>query len=81
VRIAYTPHANRATNAPVTVHHGGGVTAKRINQRRKPSHDGATESIGVFEFENTATVEISNADTVGYVIIDAVQFIPASNSK
>ena len=81
VHIAYTPHANRATNAPVTVHHGGGVTAKRINQRRKPSHDGATESIGVFEFENTATVEISNADTVGYVIIDAVQFIPASNSK
>ncbi|HJN89365.1 MAG TPA: FAD-dependent oxidoreductase, partial [Verrucomicrobiota bacterium] len=81
VRIAYTPHANRATNAPVIVRHSGGVTAKRINQRRKPSHDESTESIGIFEFENTATVEVRNHGTDGYVTIDAVQFIPASKSK
>ena len=63
------------------MHHGGGVTAKRINQRRKPSHDESTESIGIFEFENTATVEVRNHGTDGYVTIDAVQFIPASKSK
>ncbi len=78
VRIAYTPHANRATNVPVTIHHRGGIEQKRINQRQAPA-DGPFAEVGVFEFgaDQPALVIIKNDGTDGHVIIDAVAFVPA----
>jgi hypothetical protein len=77
VRLAYTPNPNRATNVPVTVAHAGGESRKHVNQKRAPSTDKTFTSIGVYEFsaENEATITISNKQTDGYVIVDAVQLI------
>lgn len=76
VRVAYSAHSNRATNAPVTVQHRGGTTTVKLNQRESPAIDKLTMRVGSFEFDKLATVTISNDSTDGYVIIDAVQFVP-----
>jgi hypothetical protein len=70
IRLAYTALPNRARNVPVRV----GEKALVIDQQKKPPIDGTWVSLGVFE--NIDTVEISNRDTDGYVIADAVQWIP-----
>ncbi|HLY09406.1 MAG TPA: FAD-dependent oxidoreductase [Planctomycetota bacterium] len=76
VRIAYTANPNRATNVPVAVDHAGGRSVVKINQRQEPPIDKLFAPVGVFEFTGThAVVEISNADTDGYVIVDAVQLV------
>jgi hypothetical protein len=77
VRVAYSPNANRATNVPVTIHHAEGETTVRVNQRQKPA-DGAFAAVGEFPFAaGETTIEISNADTDGHVIADAVQLLAA----
>lgn len=81
VRIAYSPGANRATNVPIAIHHGGETTKAVLNQKAKPQHDDLTASVGTFSFEESGKVVISNADTNGYVIIDAVQFVPVESGK
>ncbi|HEX8911255.1 MAG TPA: hypothetical protein VF796_02765, partial [Humisphaera sp.] len=79
VRLAYPPNANRATNVPVTVSgQAGGPATAKVNQRKAPSVDKLWEPVGTYEFAAgaTAVVEVSNAGTDGYVIIDAVQLLP-----
>ncbi len=78
VRLSYSPSSNRATNVPVTIHHADGHTTVKVNQRKPPSIDGAFVSLGVFQFEKGrhGSVEISNRDVDGYVVIDAVQWLP-----
>lgn len=76
VRLSYTPNPNRATNVPITVSASDGETVVRLNQRKKPEHDGF-ESIGIFAFDTTvARITVSNAGTDGHVIADAVQLLP-----
>ncbi len=78
VRLAYSPNPNRATNVPVTVHSADGDKVLRINQRAKPKLDKVFVSLGVFRFDagQQGSIEISNADTDGHVIVDAVQLLP-----
>ncbi len=78
VRIAYSAFKNRATNTPVTIHASDGRQTVRINQRVEPPIDGLFLSLGTFPFDagNSGRVEISNAGTDGYVVVDAVQWIP-----
>ncbi|QDT28308.1 FAD-dependent oxidoreductase [Gimesia panareensis] len=78
VRYAYPPNTNRSSQVKVTIHHAGGTAAKTINQKEKPPLDGVFVSLGEYEFtpDQQAVVEVSNADANGYVIIDAVQWIP-----
>lgn len=80
VRIAYVAFDNRATNTPVTIHTSRGPKTVEINQRKKPPIDNLFLSLGVFHFDAgpTARIEVSNAGTDGYVVVDAVQLIPAS---
>ena len=77
VRIAYTSHSNRATNVPVTIHHAGGESTVTVNQRDAPKIEGIFESVGTFLFqaETDYTIRISNQDTNGYVIADAIQVL------
>jgi hypothetical protein len=79
VAIAYPPNANRASNVPVVIHHADGETKIVLDQKKKPSIDNLLEPVGTFRFEKgrTGFVEISNADTNGYVVIDAVQWLEA----
>lgn len=76
VRISYCAHANRATNASVTVHHAEGETKRTVNQRVTPPIQDAFVSLGVFPFETEALVVISNEGADGHVIADAVQLLP-----
>ncbi|MEW6303440.1 MAG: FAD-dependent oxidoreductase [Verrucomicrobiota bacterium] len=78
VRLAWPPNNNRATKVPVEIHHAGGVKTVFVNQKTEPPIDGLFLSLGVFEFTPTqpAAVVVSNRDTDGYVIIDAVQWLP-----
>ena len=76
VRIAYSRNENRATNVPVMIHAGGESHLVKVNQRRAPEH-GAFAMIGKFAFPvGDAAVEISNTETDGHVIVDAIQFLP-----
>ncbi len=77
VRLAYSHNPNRASNVPVTVTHVGGEKTIVIDQRKIPAIDDLFVSLGEFEFSeaSTAVVSISNVDTDGHVIVDAVQWI------
>lgn len=83
VRLAYTPNSNRASNVPIEIQHAGGTATVRVNQKKAPPIDGSFISLGTYEFsENTsATVTVLNAGTDGYVVIDAVQWIPQGSAR
>ena len=77
VRLAYTPNANRASNVWVEVTHPGGTATVKVDQRREPPIEGTFIALGAFDYAEgaTATVTISNAETDGYVVVDAVQWV------
>jgi ribulose 1,5-bisphosphate synthetase/thiazole synthase len=78
VRLAYTANPNRATNVPVIVTYSGGGGMVKVDQRKKPPIDGLWVSLGTFEFAKGkgAAVAVSNGDADGFVVIDAVQWLP-----
>jgi hypothetical protein len=76
VRFAWTASGNRSTQVKVTVSHAGGDTVVMLNQRKSPPIDGLFGSLGTFRFTDTGRVTVSNAGADGYVVIDAVQFLP-----
>jgi hypothetical protein len=77
VRIGYSVNGNRATNVPVKITHAGGVADIKLNQKKTPAIDKLFQPVGQFEFKagKEYSVEISNKDTDGYVLIDAVQLV------
>jgi hypothetical protein len=76
VRVYYPPNANRATNVGVSITYADGTANATINQRKKP--DGGFVSLGSYRFEagKKGSVTISNAAADGYVVIDALQWVP-----
>ncbi|MCX6953358.1 MAG: FAD-dependent oxidoreductase, partial [Verrucomicrobia bacterium] len=72
-------NANRASNIPVTIRHAGGETKVTLDEKKKPAVDGLLQPVGTFDFKKgrDSYVEISNAGTDGYVVIDAVQWVEA----
>ncbi|OYP29509.1 MULTISPECIES: FAD-dependent oxidoreductase [Rhodopirellula] len=79
IQLAYPPNTNRATNVPVKISSAGGTTSVKVNQRSKPTTEKAFTSLGVYQFDQRqpAKLTISNQGTDGYVIVDAVRFVPA----
>jgi hypothetical protein len=77
VRLAYSWYPNRATIATVDIHHKKGDTTVMVNQQMKPPIDDLFISLGEFEFSNekSAAVTVTNRDSNGFVIIDAVQWL------
>jgi len=77
ILIAHAPNPNRATNVPVKIVSANGTKTVTLNQKTPPKI-GNLKSIGVFQFAagTGGSVTISNAGTNGYVILDAVQFLP-----
>ena len=77
VLIAYPWNNNRASNVPVVIRHADGETKVTLNQKKKPAVDSLLEPVGTFRFakDRGGYVEISNAGTDGFVVIDAVQWI------
>jgi len=78
VQIAYNKNVNRATNVPVKITHADGNEEVKLNQRQTPKINGQFTSVGIFRFEKVGKVTISNRDTDGFVIIDAVRWLPKS---
>lgn len=76
VRLAYPPNNNRASKVRVGLSHAGGSAEVVIDQRKTPSHE-LFQDLGIYDFEAgaEATVTVSNADSNGYVVVDAVQWV------
>jgi hypothetical protein len=83
VRLAYVPGGNRSAEAPVTVFSADGEKTIKVNERETPPIDGRFISLGQFRFESNGQgfVIVSNEETKGHVIADAVQFIPVDNQN
>lgn len=71
VKFHFTESGNRATNVPVVIKVNDKTNRFTINQKVK-NDDGV--SLGIYECEE-AEIIITNENTDGYVVIDAVQFI------
>ncbi|WP_050025796.1 DUF1549 domain-containing protein [Verrucomicrobium sp. BvORR034] len=77
VRVAYSPGGNRSRSVPVTVEAGDGVHEIILDQTKEPTVAGLFQPVGRFEFKKgaRANVMLSNRGTIGYVMVDAVQFV------
>jgi hypothetical protein len=75
VRLAYPPNGNRAKAVKVWPAWPDRLVAE-VDQTRPPS-DGLFHHLATREFQagDTATVVISNEESEGYVVIDAVQWV------
>ncbi|MBW4705275.1 FAD-dependent oxidoreductase [Micromonospora sp. RL09-050-HVF-A] len=76
VQLRWTADPNRAGNVPVDVVHGGGVTTRVVDQR---ASGGQWVSLGTYQFPagTAGSVLIRTEGTDGYVVADAVRFLPA----
>jgi len=77
VILFFPPHPNRAQNVPVTVATQGGETqTKIVNERGKAGADNVSLGVFILPKGTSSSVTISTHDTDGYVVADAVQFLP-----
>ena len=79
VRMAYTGNPNRATNVPVTISTASGAKKVLVSQRENPKSSGF-QSIATIDAEagESISITITNDNTDGYVIVDAVQVSPVA---
>jgi hypothetical protein len=59
------------------IRHATGIVTQTLNQQKPPPDGDILVPLGTFSFDGTATVEVSNAGTDGFVIADAIVFQPA----
>ena len=78
VRLSYTHGPGRANAAVVRIFSADGEDVVRVNQVEKPSEDGLWRTLGTYRFEQggQAFVIVSNEESNGHVVADAVQFLP-----
>ena len=78
VRFAFPGSGGRADRVPVTIHSLQEMKTIYVDQTQPGAIDGLFVSLGEFEFAagEAGYVEISNKGTSGYVVVDAVQFLP-----
>jgi hypothetical protein len=80
VRLIYVATNNRATNVPVTIVSADGEHTVTVNQREDVLVNGVPRALGVYKFAGSrrASVTVSNTGTDGFVVVDAVQFVPVA---
>lgn len=78
VRLSYPPNNNRSPKVQVEIIHADGSKIEWIDQTKKPNVDSLFVSLGEYNFSDTkpAAVIVSNAGANGYVVVDAVQWLP-----
>jgi hypothetical protein len=77
LRVAYSPHPTRAAKVPVRVECGTGAFELILDETAPLPQGDAFRSIGVVDLgEGAVSVTLSNSGTTGFVIADAVQFLP-----
>lgn len=82
IRVAYSPNENRATNVPIHIagvksENGSDPVATTINQKQAPPIQRQWISLGTYQCATDTWVRIGNQSADGYVVIDAVQWIPS----
>ena len=77
VRMAYSPHATRATRVPMTIQCGGRKTDILVDQTQMLSAGEAFRTIGHVQLDGgvETTITLSNVGTDGFVIMDALQLL------
>jgi hypothetical protein len=81
IRMVINHDASRSDSIPVLITHADGDSLVTVSQKAKPPGDGVFAELGRFRFEQAqpARVVIKAAEAApGFVIIDAVQFLPAA---
>jgi hypothetical protein len=74
IRIYYSSNPNRSKKVPVTLISDGQPREFFLDQTKATK--GGYFVLGVFPCSKKSSVVISNAGTKGYVVVDAVQWIP-----
>lgn len=81
VRLAWAPGAGRSDSVPILISSADGDFPMRFDMSGPPPIEGRFASLGQYTFETNGAnfVLISNEGTSGYVVADAVQFIPVGD--
>ena len=76
--ISAPPNKNRASNAKVIIQHANGTATVQVNLRNPGKYGSNLRPLGSFRFKKgqTSTVTLSNEGANGYLIADAVQWLP-----
>lgn len=82
ISVSYAPGRGRSNGVPVVIQTADGPQKVYVNQKIAPPAGSPFVSLGVFKLEagKKSVVTISNADTVGHVIVDALQFLPTEQT-
>jgi hypothetical protein len=76
LRMAYSAHETRATKVPVTIESGGRKIEIKVDQTKPLPAGEAFRSIGTIELNGDSTITVTNQETEGFVILDALQLLP-----
>ncbi len=78
VYVRWTEHTNRSTVVPIDVVHAGGTNTFMVNQT---TNGGFWNALGIFSFPagTQGWVRVRNDGANGYVIADAIRFLPAGS--
>ena len=77
LRLAYSPHPSRASNVPMNVLVGGKSRKISVNQRLPLDSGSAFRTLNTLDLqaEQKITIRLSNEDTDGFVVVDALQLL------
>ena len=77
LRLAYSPHPSRASNVPMNVLVGGKNRKISVNQRLPLDSGSAFRTLNTLDLqaEQKITIRLSNEDTDGFVVVDALQLL------
>ena len=78
VLMAYSAHQSRAKNVPVTVSCGGASKTFVVDQTRSLPSGRVFRPVGTVDLraDVETVIQVTNADTTGFVILDALQLLP-----
>jgi FAD dependent oxidoreductase len=76
--MAYSAHDTRSKNVPVTVSSGPHNKDIQVDQTVPLANGKAFRPVGTVELQKDVetVIQITNADTIGFVILDALQLLP-----
>ena len=78
VRVSFLPAGNRAGEVKYVVNSVKGKEIVKLDQRMKSNGDNLWHSLGSYEFSANKkySIQVSNEDTEGFVIVDSARIIP-----
>jgi len=83
IKVSFPSFANRAGSVVYQVAHGDGVLKVLVDQRKPKTSGDLWLSLGTFNFKKGEQyyVNLSNENTEGYVVVDAIQVIALSSEE